>query len=192
MSKPPAPGASDHLEDVLEKVSGVDESAIARLHENGRKAWTFLGDRSASDWVDEIRGNSPDDCAKHKDEIARLRSDLEKATESRKQAQHALYDARERFQKEVLQRTAEVSRLLKERQDCEPFGYFRPEPFGWTDCAPDDEGAIPLYAAPPKREPLSEQQIDELHIKHTFSETGPYEIDFARSIEQAHGIWGQS
>ena len=26
-----------------------------------------------------------------------------------------------------------------------PFGYFRAEPFGWTDCAPTDEGAIPLY-----------------------------------------------
>lgn len=27
----------------------------------------------------------------------------------------------------------------------EPFGYFRAEPLGWTDCAPDDDGAIPLY-----------------------------------------------
>jgi hypothetical protein len=47
-------------------------------------------------------------------------------------------------------------------QDCEPFGYFRVEPFGWTNCAPDDEGAIPLYAAPPKREPLSDEQIEKL------------------------------
>ena len=30
----------------------------------------------------------------------------------------------------------------------EPFGYFRPEPFGWTDCAETDEGAIPLYTHP--------------------------------------------
>lgn len=30
----------------------------------------------------------------------------------------------------------------------EPFGYFRAEPFGWTDCAATDEGAVPLYAAP--------------------------------------------
>ena len=29
-----------------------------------------------------------------------------------------------------------------------PFGYFRPEPFGWTDCAKDDEGAIALYEHP--------------------------------------------
>ena len=30
----------------------------------------------------------------------------------------------------------------------EPFGYFRAEPFGWTDCAEDDEGAIALYERP--------------------------------------------
>lgn len=27
----------------------------------------------------------------------------------------------------------------------DPFGYFKPEPFGWTDCAETDEGARPLY-----------------------------------------------
>lgn len=27
----------------------------------------------------------------------------------------------------------------------EPFGYFKPEPFGWTDCAETDDGAIPLF-----------------------------------------------
>ena len=27
----------------------------------------------------------------------------------------------------------------------EPFGYFKAEPFGWTDCASDDDGAMPLY-----------------------------------------------
>ena len=30
----------------------------------------------------------------------------------------------------------------------EPFGYFRAEPMGWTDCAADDEGAIALYERP--------------------------------------------
>jgi hypothetical protein len=30
----------------------------------------------------------------------------------------------------------------------EPFGYFKAEPFGWTDCAKDDEGAIALYEMP--------------------------------------------
>lgn len=27
----------------------------------------------------------------------------------------------------------------------EPFGYFKAEPFGWTDCAETDECAKPLY-----------------------------------------------
>jgi hypothetical protein len=30
----------------------------------------------------------------------------------------------------------------------EPFGYFKAEPFGWTDCAETDEGAIALYKRP--------------------------------------------
>lgn len=30
----------------------------------------------------------------------------------------------------------------------EPFGYFKAEPFGWTDCGPDDEGAVALYEKP--------------------------------------------
>lgn len=32
--------------------------------------------------------------------------------------------------------------------DSEPFGYFKAEPFGWTDCAETDEGAIALYDKP--------------------------------------------
>lgn len=36
----------------------------------------------------------------------------------------------------------------------EPFGYFRSEPFGWTDCAETDEGAVALYKQPPQRKPL--------------------------------------
>lgn len=31
----------------------------------------------------------------------------------------------------------------------EPFGYFKAEPFGWTDCSETDEGAIALYENPP-------------------------------------------
>lgn len=42
--------------------------------------------------------------------------------------------------------------LLQELVDApepEPFGYFKSEPFGWTDCAETDDGAIALYTAPP-------------------------------------------
>ena len=35
----------------------------------------------------------------------------------------------------------------------EPFGYFKSEPFGWTDCAETDDGAIALFDAPPAPTP---------------------------------------
>ena len=96
---PAAPGASDHLPDAGKM---VDEAAMTRLTESGRKAWAELDGKSATAWVDEIRGN----------------------------ADH-VPDANK-----------------KVGQDCEPFGYFRPEPFGWTDCAETDEGAVALYERP--------------------------------------------
>ena len=51
---------------------------------------------------------------------------------------------------------AQVERL----QATEPFGYFRAEPMGWTDCAATDEGAIALYERPaapavPQGEPVA-------------------------------------
>jgi hypothetical protein len=39
--------------------------------------------------------------------------------------------------------TNKESSLVQPAQ--EPFGYFKAEPFGWTDCGKDDEGAIALY-----------------------------------------------
>jgi hypothetical protein len=47
----------------------------------------------------------------------------------------------------------------------EPFGYFKVEPFGWTDCAETDEGARALYEAPPlpvQRQPLTDELYKEL------------------------------
>lgn len=43
-----------------------------------------------------------------------------------------------------------------------PFGYFRAEPFGWTDCAETDEGAKALYESPPSREwvGLTDEEVD--------------------------------
>lgn len=40
---------------------------------------------------------------------------------------------------------AAVRQAIEAEQQAEPFGYFRPEPFGWTDCAKTDESAIALY-----------------------------------------------
>jgi len=46
----------------------------------------------------------------------------------------------------------------------EPFGYFRAEPFGWTDCAKTDEGAIPLYDRPTEVDHLKNElrQSDDM------------------------------
>ena len=43
----------------------------------------------------------------------------------------------------------------------EPFGHFRAEPFGWTDCAKDDEGAIALYERP-QEVGLTDEALDNL------------------------------
>jgi len=35
--------------------------------------------------------------------------------------------------------------MNEQRHTPEPFGYFKAEPFGWSDCTETDEGAQPLY-----------------------------------------------
>jgi len=35
--------------------------------------------------------------------------------------------------------------VSEQKHTPEPFGYFKAEPFGWTDCAETDDCAIPLY-----------------------------------------------
>lgn len=66
----------------------------------------------------------------------------------------------------------EYDRLYRERaikslgeaiaQYKEPFGYFRAEPFGWTDCAPNDEGAKALYEHPAGvPHPAAEEHVPE-------------------------------
>ena len=44
-------------------------------------------------------------------------------------------------------RTAEEleQNLTDHHNKPEPFGYFKADPFGWTDCAETEEGAQPLY-----------------------------------------------
>lgn len=47
--------------------------------------------------------------------------------------------------------------IIEEYKKQEPFGYFKAEPFGWTDCAKTDEGAIALYETPP----LSDEAVKD-------------------------------
>ena len=44
---------------------------------------------------------------------------------------------------------------LVDAPEAEPFGYFKSEPFGWTDCAETDDGAIALYTAPSEPKPVA-------------------------------------
>ena len=55
----------------------------------------------------------------------------------------------------------------------------------------DDANPIPLYTAPPKREPLSTKQAEDLW-ETTFKSAVPYYIfdEICTAIEQYHGIVG--
>ena len=60
----------------------------------------------------------------------------------------------------------------------EPFGYFKAEPFGWTDCAETDEGAIALYQAPPQRTwvDLTRTQIQDVYFEVLKEHRGGHQI----------------
>lgn len=77
-------------------------------------------------------------------------------------------------------------------QQQEPFGYFKPEPFGWTDCAETDEGAIALYDRPPASKPLTDEEIKRMAAPWFLSMYWPLCNTFARAIEAAHGIKGDA
>ena len=50
----------------------------------------------------------------------------------------------------------------------------------------------PLYAAPPQRKPLTDDEIEKLLIEHAGMTVVFSEVDlrFARAVERAHGIGG--
>lgn len=47
----------------------------------------------------------------------------------------------------------------------EPFGYFKAEPFGWTDCAETDEGAVALYERPLKPTGIEAMVCNEIAMR---------------------------
>lgn len=61
----------------------------------------------------------------------------------------------------------------------EPFGYFRAEPFGWTDCAPTDEGAKALYEAPPAQQPAP---VQDHSCKFPMCQTEEYQQMLAAQV----------
>jgi hypothetical protein len=54
------------------------------------------------------------------------------------------------------------------------------------------EGRVPLYTAPPKRQPLTDQRINEIYQEATCQSLRPQDYklarEFARAIEAAHDI----
>ena len=75
-------------------------------------------------------------------------------------------------------------------------GYSRPD-LGYETCSKSDYGAFPVYRAPPKRKPLTEEEIVEAvreadldwQAGWTLDERAPNRfVTLARAIERAHGI----
>lgn len=71
----------------------------------------------------------------------------------------------------------------------EPFGYFKAEPFGWTDCAETDDGAIALFDAPPAPTP-AEAPADVARdaellrkLKHSIGQAKISGNDWRRELE---------
>ena len=77
----------------------------------------------------------------------------------------------------------------------EPLGHFRVEPFGWTDCAKDDEGAIALYERP-QEVGLTDDEITQvcsgIYLSDYPHGSTSYDIALARAIIAALlAKWGQ-
>ncbi|WP_225783382.1 hypothetical protein [Xenophilus sp. Marseille-Q4582] len=81
----------------------------------------------------------------------------------------------------------------------EPFGYFRADSFGWTDCAATDDGAVALYEAAPQQAPLTDEQIEAIGLKVLLKESDGLKKDrpafgfstvegIIRAAEEIHGI----
>lgn len=70
----------------------------------------------------------------------------------------------------------------------EPFGYFRAEPFGWTECAPDDEGAVALYERPHQSEDKLEMVLPEGYVLVPVRPTQNM-VDAAKSIDGRLSVW---
>ena len=74
----------------------------------------------------------------------------------------------------------------------EPFGHFRVEPFGWTDCAKDDEGAIALYERPQEVGLTDEQTLKDAYqegyyarVTYNDAEESDLETEWSKSSTKA-------
>lgn len=82
-----------------------------------------------------------------------------KSNEWRDGCFHAADETYQKIKTELAAIEADRKRMGESQ---EPFGYFRPEPFGWTDCAATDDGAIALYERPQAQgEPVANTHTDD-------------------------------
>lgn len=77
---------------------------------------------------------------------------------------------------------------MSEQYTPDPFGYFKPEPFGCTECAESDDDAIPLYDKVAIK--LIEKQRDELLAaleagRRLIELISPFEGDVTRQMDKA-------
>jgi hypothetical protein len=89
------------------------------------------------------------------------------------------------FQRE----TITAIKVALEQPEPEPVGRFAKFSSGVWKEVTDGSAGQPLYTSPPKREPLTDEQIQEvLGVKYLAE---PF-IEFVRAIEVAHGIKGET
>ena len=127
-----------------------------------------------------------------------LREAAEKALEALELAIHTTYSDM------VLERCNEADKALRTAlaEAEEPVAWYRPSEEGYDSAFRDHatvvactgnkwEGWIPLYTHPPRREPLTEEEIRRLYRKAWTPESEADEVlAFARAVERAHGVGG--
>lgn len=80
------------------------------------------------------------------DTLAKLAADLEQLASEGPELIHTQSGVY------ISQKLSEAAKALAAQDTTgapsEPFGYFKAQPFGWTDCAETDDGAVALYDRP--------------------------------------------
>jgi hypothetical protein len=91
---------------------------------------------------------------------------------------------------EYMQLMKETKELLAQPEtEQEPVAWGYKKRVTYKPEGSEEEEIIPLYTAPPKREPLSDETIAKLWGE-SYSGTTQMVRNFARAIEKAHGIIG--
>ena len=96
---------------------------------------------------------------------------------------------------------SKAHRISQESRQVEPVAWSYPDARGRTvvviaNTAPYDD-AKPLYSAPPKRKPLTEEELSDVVSNetrgHLDRDTYTYALVcmIARAMEREHGIWGE-